>query len=209
MTRTAGSADLTGAFTDLIEHSVRVGREFLDALMGDPVERTRQMTTHGTRLVTAAGRQIRGCNCDIPPPCWMPEQVGKLTSNVCPGATASARLRVTNCGISPRLVTVTATGPQGPSVTINPASITLAPFDSGVVTATLSAPDQECQPLHVQLWVHGCRDHLLRWTVDVSDRGCSCAHEIEIDDCPDLIHHWYDHFYCDRPCPGDAERTHA
>jgi hypothetical protein len=23
---------------------------------------------------------------------------------------------------------------------------------------------------------------------------------VEVEDCPDLIHHWYDHFYCDRPC---------
>jgi hypothetical protein len=22
-----------------------------------------------------------------------------------------------------------------------------------------------------------------------------------VDDCPDNIHHWYDHFYCDRGCP--------
>jgi hypothetical protein len=21
-----------------------------------------------------------------------------------------------------------------------------------------------------------------------------------VEDCPDLIHHWYDHFYCPRPC---------
>jgi hypothetical protein len=26
--------------------------------------------------------------------------------------------------------------------------------------------------------------------------------EVEIEDCPDLIHHWYDHFYCERPCPS-------
>jgi len=26
--------------------------------------------------------------------------------------------------------------------------------------------------------------------------------DIEIEDCPDLIHHWYDHFYCPRPCLG-------
>jgi hypothetical protein len=21
-----------------------------------------------------------------------------------------------------------------------------------------------------------------------------------VEDCPDLLHHWYDHFYCNRPC---------
>jgi hypothetical protein len=30
--------------------------------------------------------------------------------------------------------------------------------------------------------------------------GASCP-EVEVDDCPDNIHHWYDHFYCERGCP--------
>ena len=209
MTRPDGSSSVADAFADLINQGVRASREMLEAFVGDPMERARQMTTRGTALATAAGREIRGCSCDIPPPCWMPDQLGSVTSHVCPGATACVRLRITNCGMSSRDITVTAAGAQGSLVTIDPATITLAPFDSGTVTATLRAPDQEGQPLHAQLWVRGCRDHLLRWTVDVSSRGCSSTHEIEIEDCPDLIHHWYDHFYCDRPCPGGTERTHA
>lgn len=209
MTRTAGSGNVADAFADLIDHSTRVGRELLEALVGDPVERARDMATSGATLIAAAGRQIRGCGCEIPPPCWMPEQLGTLTSHVCPGATATVCLRITNCGRSPRDVTVTASGPQGSLVTIDPSSIVLMPFDCSTVTATVTAPGQAGQPLHAQLWVHGCRDHVLRWTVDVSRHGCSCTHEIEIEDCPDLIHHWYDHFYCERPCPGGPEHTHA
>jgi hypothetical protein len=26
------------------------------------------------------------------------------------------------------------------------------------------------------------------------------CNEVEINDCPDMIHHWYDHFYCHRHC---------
>jgi hypothetical protein len=209
VTRTAESDSIAGAFADLIDHGARVGREMFEALMGDPIERAREMATQSATLATAAGRQIRGCGCDIPPPCWMPERLGDLTSHVCPGATAKVRLRITNCGMSPRDVTVTAGGPQGSLVTIDPPSIAIEPFGSGSVSATVNAPDQACEPLGVQLWVHGCRDHLLRWTVDISRHGCSCTHEIEVEDCPDLIHHWYDHFYCERPCPADAERSHA
>lgn len=209
MTKTAGSDSIVGALADLIDHSARVGRELFEALVSDPVQRAREMAPHSATLATAAGRQIRGCGCDIPPPCWMPEHLGNLTSHVCPGATANVCLRITNCGTSPREVTVTAGGPQGQLVTIDPPSIALAPLDSGTVTATVTAPDQKGQPLHAQIWVHGCRDHMLHWTVDVSSRGCSCTHEIDIEDCPDLIHHWYDHFYCERPCPGAAERSHA
>ncbi len=139
----------------------------------------------------------------------MPEQLGSVTSHVCPGATATVCLRITNADISPRDVAVTAGGPQGSLVTIDPSSITLAPFGSGTVTASVKSPDQTCEPIHVQLWVHGCRDHILRWTVEISRHGCSCTHELEIEDGPDYVHHWYDHFYCERPCPGGSERTYA
>ncbi len=209
MTRTAGSGSVAGAFADLIEHSARAGRELLEAFVGDPVGRAREMAASVTPLAAAAGRQIRGCGCDIPPPCWMPEQLGNLTSHVCPDATASVCLRITNGGVSPRDVTVSAGGPHGSLVTIDPPSVTLAAFGCATVTATVRAPDQKGQPLDVQLWVHGCRDHVLRWTVDISGHGCSCTHEVEIEDCPDLVHHWYDHFYCERPGSGGAEHTHA
>jgi hypothetical protein len=51
------------------------------------------------------------------------------------------------------------------------------------------------------VWVRGCNTHYLRWTVEVARRGASRCRDVDIDDCPDLVHHWYDHFYCDRPCP--------
>jgi hypothetical protein len=56
------------------------------------------------------------------------------------------------------------------------------------------------QEYEVLLWVRGCQNHYLRWTLKVANRGASCCHEVEVEDCPDLIHHWYDHFYCERPC---------
>jgi len=52
----------------------------------------------------------------------------------------------------------------------------------------------------VLVWIRGCVDHVVRWTVKSSRRGSDCCHELEIDDCPDYVHHWYDHFYCPRPC---------
>lgn len=209
MNRSAGSDGVVGALADLIGSSARVGRELLRSFTSDPVGRVLDVTSRSATKLTATGFRASGCGCEIPPPCWMPEQLGNLTSHVCPGATASVRLRITNCGMSSRDVTVTVGGPDSLLVTIDPPAIALLAFESGTATATVTAPDKIGQQFHAQLWVHGCRDHLLRWTVDVSRHGCGCAHEIEIDDCPDLIHHWYDHFYCDRPCPGGAERSHA
>jgi len=211
VTRTAGSARIGNAIADLIDQGARLSKEVLDALLSDTVEVARQLTAGGTTLSATTGRLLGGCDCcDIPPPCWMPQQLGTITSHVCPGATASLRLRITNGSAVQREITVTAAGPQAAMVAIEPGSVTLAPFGEGTVTATLAAAaDQRCEPQHVQLWVHGCRDHVLRWTVEVSERGCSCSHEIEIEDCPDLVHHWYDHFYCERPCPGSTVASHG
>jgi len=52
------------------------------------------------------------------------------------------------------------------------------------------------------VWVDGCRQHFLRWVVSVGGAGIDTSHEIAIADCPDYRHHWYDHFYCPRPCPS-------
>ena len=35
---------------------------------------------------------------------------------------------------------------------------------------------------------------------DVTNRG-GC-HEVRVSDGPDHVHHWHDHFYCNRPCAG-------
>jgi hypothetical protein len=50
------------------------------------------------------------------------------------------------------------------------------------------------------VWIHGCVEHAVRWTVRVAGRGGDSCNELDIDDCPDYVHHWYDHFYCARPC---------
>ncbi len=61
------------------------------------------------------------------------------------------------------------------------------------------------------MWVRGCQLHFLRWTVVVASIGADTFYEVDVKDCPDHIHHWYDHFYCPRPCleergnhPGNA-----
>jgi hypothetical protein len=86
---------------------------------------------------------------------------------------------------------------------VTPGSLTLGPEERGfsVVSATLQPDAAYGQEKQYLIWVRGCRQHFLRWTVVVSHHEhCECP-EIHVEDCPDLIHHWYDHFYCDRPCP--------
>jgi hypothetical protein len=134
--------------------------------------------------------------CEVPPPCWWPKDAGEVTSVICDGATATLRVRVTNCGPTARQVTVEA--PK--DVTAEPASLDLGPMERGTVLLKRGGAGEAV------VWVRGCHEHFVRWTVKTSGLGSSSCHEVAIDDCPDYRHHWYDHFYCERPCPADARR---
>lgn len=143
-----------------------------------------------------------GCGCEIPPPCWMPQPLGEHTSDACPGSKAVLTLMITNCGIEGRTIKVVATNK---AVQVAPASLGLGPLEEGVVTLSLEVPAgaTKGQTQKSLVWIHGCKEHYLRWTVEVAASGVMCsATEVEVEDCPDLIHHWYDHFYCERPCPN-------
>ena len=185
---------------ELIDRGLDVGTSLLDAgtsLLGSLSE-GRLLPTSGTCACGSSG----ACSCDIPAPCWMPRQLCDVTSHVCAGASATLRLRVTNCSPQHTTVSLQATGVEAQKVTLAPASISLGPLERGVLTATLStaATDAKGTEHEVLIWVRGCIDHVLRWTVKTSSRGGDSCHECDIDDCQDYLHHWYDHFYCYRPC---------
>lgn len=209
-TQSSGLSAGADALADMIDFGVRIGRDVLGALRSerpgtrtvalvrDAVGATPVPSLGALRLGTAGG-------CEIPPPCWVPEQLETVRSHGCPGATARVRLRVTNCGATPRTVTVRPTGPDAESVRVEPSAVTLGPYEEGTLTASVTLPDDEGErkttALQALLWVSGCRDHVLLWRIENGD-GCSTLHEVDVEDCPDLVHHWYDHFYCQRPCPS-------
>lgn len=147
--------------------------------------------------------KLGGC-CDIPPPCWVPEELPPVHSHVCAGATAVLRFQVTNTGMHPRVIRVTA----NKAVTIEPPVLNLGPLERGWISVSYSVAatsnDGECTDL--LLFVQGCNRFYLRWNIRTSKRGCACCHEVDVEDGPDLIHHWYDHFYCQRPCQTDLGR---
>jgi hypothetical protein len=159
--------------------SVRIIREFLQSL--GPSEQ---------------------CDCEILPPCWLPRPLGEATSYVCKGGTATLRLRVTNGCMNPQKLLVRVTGEDAAGVKLAPPVLNLGAMERGVVgisfPVALAAP---CGETHeIIIWLHGCREHFLRWTIKVASRGVDTCDEVEVEDGPDLIHHWYDHFYCHRPC---------
>ena len=143
-----------------------------------------------------------GCSCEIPPPCWVPQPLGEFTTEACPGNSGVLRLTITNCGMASRTIKVSATNA---AVTAAPASLTLGPMEDGLVVLSLGVPGaaSKGQTQRSIVWIHGCKTYYLRWTVVVAASGSSCcATDVGLEDCPDLIHHWYDHFYCQRPCPN-------
>jgi len=186
------------AFLNLLNAEMKLGRELFESLTGIAVPDL-------TRSLHDAGKRLRGGCCDIPPPCWVPQPLGDCVSHVCPCSTASLRLIVTNCdGYAKRQVAVEATG----NVTVSPPQVVIPPLERATIELSIAVP-QGAKPgetFESLVRIHGCREYYLRWTVRVCNNlgfgSCrdSC-HEIAVEDCPDLIHHWYDHFYCPRPCP--------
>jgi hypothetical protein len=194
--------------TDMLDLGARMGRDVLSALRSDrPATRSLDVVRRGAAGLPLSGLlpTMQSCGCDIPPPCWMPRDLGTVVSHGCPGATAQVRLLITNCGLGNNAVKVAARGKDAGQVTVAPPSLTVSPYEQESVTATVKIPDQGGAPLDVLLLVAGCRDYVLRWRIEVADDGCSSLHEVDIQDCPDLIHHWYDHFYCARPCQHPSQ----
>lgn len=180
--------DLTGRIVeDLAEVSGQFVRSFLSEL---------------------AGPKTRTC-CDVPEPCWMPVDLGDIHCELCVGGRGQLTIRVSNTDFRQRSFQVVSAGPDAGRVTIATSSFSLGPKERRTVTATFDASlgDRgDCAEFEALVWVFGCRNHYLRWTVDVGHHERSCCHEVEVRDQPDYEHHWYDHFYCMRPCFGPQTR---
>jgi hypothetical protein len=198
---------LTDAFTDMLEQETRMVVDLLgtvrDTLQSGP---TGELGQTFKQLIPAqlTRRCTCGC-CQIPPPCWMPELAGEVISFVCVGGTATVQLDVRNCGATPRIITLDASPASvAASVKFSPTQLSLGPMERGFASASVVLPaDPPGGRMDILLWVRGCKVHYVRWTIKVASRAGTCCHEVDIEDCPDYIHHWYDHFYCERPCLAD------
>ena len=170
----------------------------------------------GSALVSLAAGAMKGLprprsGCDIPEPCWMPLPLGEVRCTLAPGTSGSVCLVITNEDFRSRTFTLGATGVSAGQVSFSKPSLELGPKERAAVTATFTSPKEQRQPADCRcidqeaiLWVRGCRNHYLRWTVDSADTGQPCQHEVMVHDQPDYVLHWYDHFYLARACPGGA-----
>jgi hypothetical protein len=179
-----------GKLVDSLARSVLDG---LDAI-GSMYERRGSC---GCESHAAGSRGGGACSCEIPPPCWYPRHAGDVRSHVCPGGRAVLRIRVTNCG--PRSARFTVRGAEKSSLEIEHPTLELGAMQRGTAVVKLDVTVEEQEHL---IWVQGCHDHYIRWTVNETTRSGDACHEIDVSDCPDYLHHWYDHFYCAHPCQG-------
>lgn len=190
--------DSMKALADLVNQGTKVGIDIFDSLTGsDPSK----IIHDASKLLSRYAGAIGGCDCEIPPPCWMPRPLGDVCSHGCAGNVAKVRFIITNCAMALRQVEV-ITLAKSAALTITPAQITLGPMERGVITAsyTFPASAKPGEAGEILLWVRGCRLYYLRWDLKVTKKCGDTAVDVKVKDCPDLIHHWYDHFYCPRPC---------
>jgi|HubBroStandDraft_5_1064220.scaffolds.fasta_scaffold92194_2 hypothetical protein len=193
---------LPDALSSLIRAQLRIGTDLLSLAGG-----TRIFEGTKTSVEQLLTRRPSGC-CDIPAPCWMPKPLGQVVSLAAEcGGTATLCFHVKNCGLMAQPITVqTRTADPshqiaGATFVVTPPALTLGPLEENDIKVTLKIPDGvKDGQADVNVFVQGCQTHYLRWTVKVGSILKSSTHEVSVCDCPDLVHHWYDHFYCGGRC---------
>ena len=146
--------------------------------------------------------------CEIPPPCWEPKPAGRCCLTISPGTVATVRIHVSNCGWDRHIVGIMALGKLAGWMKFEPTTMVLGPLERATFLVTIKVPDNVKPGLALSgpILVRGCLDHFARVDVTVAEcAGVACC-DVVVNDCPDHIHHWYDHFYCPRPCRNLSTR---
>lgn len=147
--------------------------------------------------------------CEIPPACWLPRRFGHFESRACPGGTALLRVKVCNCQPRASDIAIRVEGDADIGFKVTPERATIAPMACKRFTVTVSVPEDACKghSYDFRVWVDGCHHHYARWSVTVGHDASGTCNEAEVEDCPDYVHHWYDHFYCQRGCVARPSTT--
>lgn len=202
----SGTEGLESGLKSLINAQLLLGKEVLKLLGG--AGRSAADMAAGIRLPRGGG-----C-CEVPEPCWMPRSLGEVGCKLRPGDTGTVCLVVTNGDFRSHSYQFAATGASAAHVSFSTSAVTLGPKERIAVTARFTVPreskdgeDCRCIDHEALIWVRGCRNHYLRWRIDEVAASQACCHEVAVDDNPDYVLHWYDHFYLPRACPGGAVGT--
>jgi hypothetical protein len=193
-----GSSDFTGieqAVKGLVAAQVSLGKELFKIAS----------SVAGDALSAVGGLKLpKGSSCcDIPEPCWMPISHGPAKCALREGGSGEIWLSIVNEDFQPHSYAIAVKGADAGLVKVSTNTLTLGPKESGEVQAIFAMPASASKAHYeVVLWVVGCRAHYVRWEIDRNGKNDRCCQDVSISDQPDYVVHWYDHFYCARPCMG-------
>lgn len=177
--------------------------------LGDAIATLLNAPARMAETLAGAATTLRSAGCEIPPPCWEPRPAGSCRIRIPPGGAATIRVHVSNCDWTRRVVGITALGKIAGWLKFEPTTLIVDPQERQTFLVTVRVPDgvKPGQFLSGPLLVRGCLDHFARIEVTVAECAGGACCDIHVNDCPDHIHHWYDHFYCPRPCRNLSTRT--
>lgn len=138
--------------------------------------------------------------CEVPPPCWEPRIAGTCEVRAGPECKGSIYLHVSNCDWAAHTIVVTVTGAIAGLVSIVPTTLVVGAQEEATVILTFAPPERPAVLLAGAVFVHGCNEHVVRVKLGLANGSAATRCDVHINDCPDHMHHWYDHFYCPRPC---------
>jgi hypothetical protein len=190
------------AFAKMIEVSAKAGMDVLQSLYGSAPGALTGMADWATSRTGYGG----GRCCEIPPPCWMPRPLCEVVSYGKAGNAASITFAITNDSMTTRAISIsTTTSLTG--LTFSAHQLILGPMGRGrlEVTYTIPATLTPAPGTEILLWIQGCKLYFLRWTIKAGPISGDTNYEVCVNDGPEYLHHWYDHFYCPRPCLTDQK----
>jgi hypothetical protein len=140
--------------------------------------------------------------CDIPPPCWEPQPAGTCRLAIPPGCVGKVRIHVANCDWTRHVVVARAMGRMAGWMTFDPTTLVIDPQEQRTIVVTVKVPSDAApgQTIASPILVYGCNDYVVHVEVSTSECASRICCDVFVRDCPDHLHHWYDHFYCARPC---------
>ncbi len=179
--------------------------------LGNSMTRMLDVPARLAAAVVGGALERTSSGCTIPPPCWEPKHAGTCNLTLVPGNKALLRLHVMNCGWNRQIVSVTAIGKLAGWISFTPTTLLVDPQERATIVVSVQAPEwaKAGERLSGPVIVRGCRDHFVRVEIVVADCTTAACCDFAIDDCADRVHHWYDHFYCMRPCNTPRRPTTA
>jgi hypothetical protein len=171
----------------------------------------RQASTLLAVLPDLRPRRAQDACCEIPETDCPPRCVCETRWQANPREATGMSVRVTNSSATDRTYVLHATpfiGPDGSPGLINlePATLTLAPGQVGMVEATFTVPDIPEGTFDAEIVIRGAYEQAVCVRLVVKCEKSSSAGrgicDVVQGDPPVRIraHHWYDHFQCTEPC---------